>query len=253
MELSELISGIDNLPQWQHVEKIRFFGWFLHSYGSRNDFSPADVIACYEQVHLDKPGNVHQLLAQLASKRPRDLLRSANGYRLEKRIRDSLDARFGRRPSAIRVDKLLSELPARIPHLSEREFLDESLRCFQAGAFRAAVVMCWNLAFDHLCTFILQHHLARFNQYWPLCFKKHPAQARVPAVSKRDDFSEFRESEVIEICRAAAIISADVTKVLREKLDKRNSAAHPSGVVISQLQAESFIDDLVRNAILKIG
>jgi hypothetical protein len=252
MELSQVIVSIENLPQWQHAEKIRFFAWYLHSHRAREHFSPADILACYDQIHLDKPANIHQSLAQMLSKRPRDLLKGTDGYRLEKRIRDNFEAKYGRRQSAISIDKLLLELPNKIPNIGEREFLDEALRCFQAGAFRAAVVMCWNLAFDHLCNFILQHHLSSFNQQWPIRFKKHHEQAKIPAVSKRDDFAEFKEFDVIDICRSAGFLSADVCKVLREKLDKRNSAAHPSGVVISQLQAEGFIDDLVRNVVLKL-
>jgi hypothetical protein len=41
-------------------------------------------------------------------------------------------------------------------------------------------------------------------------------------------------------------------KILDEKLGKRNSAAHPSGVKIGHLQADAFIDDLVRNVVLKL-
>jgi len=35
-----------------------------------------------------------------------------------------------------------------------------------------------------------------------------------------------------------------------EKLGKRNSAAHPSAGHVTQVQAEGFIDDLIRNTVL---
>ena len=68
-----------------------------------------------------------------------------------------------------------------------------------------------------------------------------------------DDFSvDLKESEVLEIAKAANAITNDIYKVLEPKLGRRNSAAHPSSVTIGPLQMEEFIDDLVTNVILKL-
>jgi len=48
------------------------------------------------------------------------------------------------------------KLPTKIQTTAERGYLEEALICFRNKAFRAAVVMCWNLAFDHLCEFVLK-------------------------------------------------------------------------------------------------
>jgi hypothetical protein len=40
--------------------------------------------------------------------------------------------------------------------------------------------------------------------------------------------------------------------VLKEKLEKRNTAAHPSDMTISSIAAEDVIFDLVENVILKL-
>lgn len=37
------------------------------------------------------------------------------------------------------------------------------------------------------------------------------------------------------------------------KLDRRNTAAHPSDVVITALTAEEYISDLVNNVVLKLA
>jgi hypothetical protein len=39
-------------------------------------------------------------------------------------------------------------------------------------------------------------------------------------------------------------------KVYVEKLGKRNSVAHPSTIRVTQVQAEGYIDDLIRNTVL---
>jgi hypothetical protein len=123
---------------------------------------------------------------------------------------------------------------------------------FWTGAFRAAIVMTWNLAYDHLLSYVLKHKLAAFNKQWPVIFTKQHSKARVSTIGNRDEFSEMKESELLVICKSASIISPDVYKIMDEKLGKRNSAAHPSGVNIGQLQAENFIDELVKNVVLKI-
>jgi len=167
-------------------------------------------------------------------------------------IRKSLDEKHGQRTITIQVTQMLAELPSKVPEVSEREFLQEALICYKHKAFRAAIVMTWNLAYDHLLSYILQHKLSDFNTQWPRSFARRHAQARVAVMGAREDFGELKESEVIAICKSAAIISADVYKVMDEKLDKRNSAAHPSVLHIGQIQAEGVIDDLVNNVVLKI-
>src|ERR1017187_5751256 len=139
-----------------------------------------------------------------------------------------------------------------VPDLAERTFLDEALNCFEVGAFRAAVVMTWNLAYHHLCDYILKNRLADFNLRWPAVFQGHHSKGS-KFITTMDDFGDMlKESEVIRIAKSATIISNDVAKILDEKLGRRNSAAHPSGVRIEQLQAEDFIDDLVKNVVLKL-
>ena len=41
-------------------------------------------------------------------------------------------------------------------------------------------------------------------------------------------FTELKESEVLQVCRSANIITNDFLKILGEKLDKWNTAVHPS-------------------------
>jgi len=156
------------------------------------------------------------------------------------------------RPVAIQVEKLLLDLPMQVPDVAEREFLDEALRCYKAAAFRAAIVMTWNLTYDHLLNYILKHKLTEFNTQWPVSYPKLHGKARVPAITNKDEFSELKESELLMVCRSAAIISPDAHRILDEKLAKRNSAAHPSSVKIGQLQAENFIDEIVKNIVMKL-
>lgn len=250
MELEELAAHIPNLADWAHADLVKLFAWHLHTAKQIGHFDPKDVSACYDALNIELPASVNSVLQGLDKKKPKEILRSSKGYRLEKRVRDKFDVEYGRRPTAVHVDHLLTELPSRIPSLAEKTYLDEALICFRYGAFRASVVMCWNLAFDHLCQFVLvdTQRLADFNTQLPKSFPK----VDISSVSKRDDFTEIKESQMLQVCKSANIISGSVHKILKEKLDRRNIAAHPSGVMTLQPTAEEFISDLIENVVLKL-
>jgi hypothetical protein len=252
MKLLDAVRGLP-IANWSHADQIRFFAWFIHRRKAREAFSAGDIAKCFDELALQKPSSISPFLIQMSDGRTKMMLRGRDGYRLEKAQLDKLDSKFGTRSITIQVTKLLEELPSKVPDIAEREFLKEALICYRYGAFRAAIVMSWNLAFDHLLNLVLQHHLNTFNQQWPKTFSKQNQKARVQQIATRDDFSELKESEVLTICKSAAIITPDLYKILDEKLGKRNSAAHPSTVTIGQIQAEGVIDDLINNVVLKLN
>jgi hypothetical protein len=249
MELEELKRAVPSLSQLGHPDKIKIFGWYLHVHKGMVHFRGKDIGKCYDALDLARPSDFGGYFANLV--RAKQLLKSASGYRLENGIREELDRKYGSRISTVLVTELLRSLPQKIPNLVERAYLDETLKCFTAGAFRASVVMCWNLGFDHLCEFVLADaaRLADFNAQLPKSFPK----ADISSVSKRDDFTELKESQVLQVCKSSNIISGSLHKVLKEKLDRRNIAAHPSGVTTSQPTAEEFIKDLIENVVLKLS
>jgi hypothetical protein len=56
----------------------------------------------------------------------------------------------------------------------------------------------------------------------------------------------------LQVCKSALLISGSVHKIMKEKLDRRNIAAHPSGVGTFAPTAEEYIKDLVENVVLKL-
>lgn len=252
--LESLVGTIEQFGTWSHTDRLRLFAWFLHKGRNVRRFSASDLRRSFDELHLPRPANLSQLVANLKSKDPPELLEDGHGLYLARDAMVRMDERFGRRPITLAVDHLLAEeLPSKVGDLSERVFLEEAILCLRAGAFRAAIVMTWNLAFDHLCRFVLASHLDAFNTQWPISYAKRNRDARVQAIRNFDDFAELKESEVIQVAKSAAIISADVARILDEKLQRRNSAAHPAQVTFSQLQAESYVDDLVRNVVLRLA
>jgi hypothetical protein len=181
----------------------------------------------------------------------KDVMKVSGGFKLERSPRIELDKRYGVHHSVVAVDKILSELPAKVPSVEERAFLQEALTCYRSQAFRACIVMTWNLAYAHLLDWILNDpsRLATFNA---AVAKRYPKKTGL-TISKYDDFTdELKEREVIEICSSGSIINSSVFKIMKDKLDRRNIVAHPSNVIVVQHQADDTVSELVNNVVLAL-
>lgn len=247
-----MVRGISDYRGWNHAEKIKFFAWFLHSQKGITRIKAAQIEECYKSLHDDPSSGTGAFLNEMTKRKPKVFLKDSQGYYLASSVRNLLEDQYGQREITVQVTKLLSELPSKIPNVVERDFLDEALICYRHGAFRASIVMSWNLAYDHLCDYVLVKHLLAFNAKWPIRFEKHHKKAAVSTIATRDDFAEFKEDQMIEVCKSANIISDDTFRILKEKLGRRNTAAHPNSIKITQLQAEDFISDLVNNIVLTL-
>lgn len=234
-----------------HPDRIVLFGWWLHVYGGKATFMPADIGKCYNALHLDPPGTFGPYINRL-SKKGGALLKNTHGYRLEGAARAALDKKHGQSKTTVAITALLAGLPAQLPTLAERKYLDEALICYRNGAVRAAIVMTWNLAYAHLCDHIFRNRLADFNARWQVSLPGMHNK-KVKTIVVMDDFNKYlKEQEVLDIARDAGIILKNVHATLEIGLTRRNMAAHPNNVVHTALQTEAHIEDLVNNAVLQI-
>ncbi|HEY7769877.1 hypothetical protein [Longimicrobium sp.] len=247
MRLTDFIGTVSRFGDLTHTEKIQMLAWYLHTFGGVERFDAAKLRACYQELHLSSP-DFSTYLKRMSERK--DLLKDSRGYRLEGNIRRQLDSRFNANTTAVAVSKILSDLPSLVPSVAEKSFLNEALACYRVRAYRASIVMVWNLAYSHLTTWIQadSQRLSEFNSKIEVRLpKKKGFVIRTP-----EDFEELKEFEVIEICNTAGLLSKNVIKLLQEKLARRNAAAHPSSVVLTQHQADDAISDLVANVVLRL-
>lgn len=223
--------------------KIEAFAWYLHAVKLMEYFNPSDIRACFEAMHLPVP-NVAAALAGILDKRPIRLIRDSKGYKLANASRAELEKLLPVRASSVATTALLRGLVDRISRPEHKVFLNEALVCFQHVANRAAIVMIWNLAYSHVLDRIFSNHLVAFNA------QRTKVNPKLPEVTRVTDFEDYGERQVIEICRGARIFDATVCKTLTERLNRRNSAAHPSSAKFTPVQAEDMITDLVNNVLL---
>ena len=237
-------SSISGFSKFAAPAQVEIFAWLLHEMRGKDRFSTAEIGDCFDKSHLPRPPNISSTLSKLAAKRPARIIKDKLGYRLSASARQELQNAFPIRNSTAMVTKLLSDLLARVTGKDNRAYLDEALICFGNKAYRGAVIMAWNLAYSDVLDRIYANGLDKFNsQVGTHNFKR--------AIVERSDFADLKESDAIKIARAAKLISGESLKLLEEKLGKRNSAAHPSGKVITVVTAEEVISDLVENIVLK--
>ncbi|MGX9178683.1 hypothetical protein [Mesorhizobium sp. BHbdii] len=231
------------------VDQLLALAWFVEARQQRACFDGAYIRQCFKEAGIDPP-DTSVYLPRLAAKKPPQLIREKGGYRLAGAVRRVLDTRLGGDPTVAAVTKALTDLPAQVPDLAEREFLTEALNCYRVRAFRATIIMAWNLAYDHLVRWVFSDP-SRVQSFNAGIASKYPKKNLV--VAKHEDADALKESEFIESARAANLLDKNTTQILKDKLGRRNMAAHPSRVTITQHQADDMITDLVANVILKLG
>ena len=245
--LKEFIDGIKGFHAQSGMDKILTIAWFSEARGNKQSFDTAYIRSCFRDVSSDPP-NISMYLQRLAVKK--QLLVQGKAYRLSGDTRRKLDAKYGSDVTTIVVTAALADLPAKIPTVSEKIFLTEALNCYKVKAYRAAIIMSWNLAYDHLMQWILTD-ADRLRDFNDAIFKKMGKNDKL--VSNPEGFDEFKEFDVIEFVRVARLVDKSTCQILKEKLSRRNTAAHPSRVVMTQYQADDMISDLVNNVILALS
>lgn len=188
-------------------------------------------------------------MSRQAKKKPPQLVKVGAGYRLAPALRRRFDAKHGTEPTVVAVSKLLADLPAKVPNVNERNFLEETLKCYGVKAYRAAIVMVWNLAYDHVVEWLLADTV-RLDNLNSGIVRRFPKKSLT--IAKRQDFDELKESELIQACRTARLMDKNTVQILESKLTRRNTVAHPSRIVVTQAQADDAITDLVNNVILAL-
>ena len=127
------------------MDQLLALAWFAEARQQRTIFDGAFMRQCFRDAGLDPP-DMSVYLPRLTSKKPPQLVREKNGYRLAAAVKRTLDTRLGADPTITAVAKSLTDLPAKMPSMAEREFLAEALNCYRVKAYRASIVMVWNLA-----------------------------------------------------------------------------------------------------------
>lgn len=250
MTLKEFCAAVPSFFALSHPDKVLHFGWYLHHHGGKARFDQAAIRECYKNQNLPEP-NLSEQFRRLVDRQPKVLLQDKGGYRLEHGTRQKLEAKYGLHETTIALSKLLKDMPGKISDQAEKLFLSEAITCYHHRAFRAVIVMVWNLAYDHLLNWILADpgRLAAFTAH--IAGRVGSKKAAAIVITRREDFEDLKEGEVLDICGSAGLFASNNTKKLLDiQLTKRNMAAHPSLMIIGAPEAEETISMLINNVLL---
>ena len=244
--VNRFYNSIENAADHTQSSLIELFVYFLTVEAGQEWATSREVNDCFAACDLAVPKGVSARLSDGLKAKPPKYIKVKGGFRLERHKRERLSEILGTEKVTTQTSATLRRLEHRMPEGGAKDFLRETIDCFEVHANRATITMAWILAVDHLFVHILKHKLAEFNA----ALAKDKG-VKLSAVGQRDDFTEMKESKFIEICRAAKIISNDVRKILDTSLGVRNSCAHPSGITVTNVKVIAFVEDLVENVVLK--
>jgi hypothetical protein len=248
--VNRFYSAIKDAHTLKPTDLVGYFAYFLTIEGGESVAATIAIDDCFRACDLTPPRNTSAYLSKQLNGRNAKFVKVQGGYRLQRAYRDQLASNVGASAGVAQTNTELRKLEAKLPAGAEKGFIKELIDCFEVGANRAAIVMCWILVLDHLYEYVLKYHLPAFNI---ALSKNTDKRVRVSVIASRDDFSDIPEGKFIEFLRSAGIVSGDVRKILDEKLGIRNTSAHPSAVSIKPSKTIEFIDDLVENVILKFS
>lgn len=249
--LEEFAQAIDGFYALSPGEQCDYFVYYLTVFKKINGVRPKDIDACFDELKTPAYSNVPTYLRWNLKKRKGNapkFIKQGELYHLERSTQKAMSENIVVDTPHLEVNKTLRSLSTHLSNKSEQVFFEEAVRCFEVQAYRSAIVMVWILTLDHIFEFILASKLKEFNS---ALSKVTDRRVKVSMITTKDDFSDIPESNFIEISRSAGVISNDVRKILVQKLDTRNSAAHPSNITVGKGRAYDFIEDLVNNVILK--
>ncbi len=130
---------------------------------------------------------------------------------------------------------------------TEAKLFGETTRCLACGAYRSAVVMGWNLAFDYIRQWVFDKQLAAFNKALATNYVKKTGQAQYDPINAYSDFllsGSPGERIVLDTCNFANIIVGNVYEDLKKYLRERNAYAHPSGKEPTANKVNGYLEDL---------
>ena len=142
----------------------------------------------------------------------------------------------------LRVDAARTPLNSTQSHL-----LEETVACLEGGAYRASVVIVWNLAYDFFRQWIYDKHLRVFNESLVSGYLKKSGEPQYKPIEDYDDFYRGKPGErtVIDVSESAGAIGEKVADTLRHYLRRRNDYAHPSFLSPNHEQAHAYARDLL--------
>ena len=147
------------------------------------------------------------------------------------------------------VSSRLRSMPTELT-LTPAQFnlLQETTLDIECGAYRSAVVMAWNMAYDYIRQWLFDDRLSVFNAHLTTNYLD---KSNNPVYEKIADYADFfkrdapGEKIVLKSMRGANIFGEVIYDNLSQYLRLRNDYAHSNTKDLSRTQANAYIENLL--------
>lgn len=129
-----------------------------------------------------------------------------------------------------------------------REYLSEAVDCYEAGAYRGAILMVWSAAIEHLYETV-EGRPQGFSELEDANRARFGSSNTYHRIRKKNDLLYLNDKNFFMICEDAGVFNRNARKLLVDRLDTRNRCGHPSGYVIGRGEAVVFVEGLIKNII----
>lgn len=129
-----------------------------------------------------------------------------------------------------------------------QDYLDEAVRCYEGGMYRASVLMVWSACIQHLFS-VIDGHRGGIKKVERANFARFGTSNAYRKIRKTDDLLYLKESSVIQIAEDAGLINRNARALLDERLTLRNLCGHPTRYRPGRDETVIFIESLLLNII----
>jgi len=120
----------------------------------------------------------------------------------------------------------------------EKSYLLEAIKCFNAMAPRAAIILAWNAAIRNIQNSCLKSGPTALNG----AIRKHRPNA--PRIDVIEDFEKIAEGIILQSSCTLKVFSKHEKDILVDCLNLRNKCGHPSAYMPKEHRVASFLEDL---------
>ena len=145
----EFLKRVKNASDLTDGGLVDFFVYFLTVEEKHPSASATSIANCFLECDLSPPSRIAPYLSEGLTSNPQRFVKADRGYKLQRNFRETLTAYLGESREKAQLATDLRKLEGKLSDAGQREFLKETIDCFEAGASRATVVMSWILAMDH--------------------------------------------------------------------------------------------------------
>jgi len=143
--VNRFYNSIENSAGLKQAKLIDLFVYYLTAELGENAATPTLVNDCFAACDLAPPARTSAHLSEGSKSKPPKFIKANGGYKLQRHMREALSKTLGAETTTAQTSAVLRGIEHRVPDGPAKEFLKETIDCFEAGANRASIVMAWIL------------------------------------------------------------------------------------------------------------